>query len=102
MTQVTSRYDVAVVEPDPRHRMRLGTQLAGAAQFESIEELVQQLRTGRPVVVVFGPGLAIPYGFQQVHRIVSAYPEVGPVFAVEEMSTDVLQAALRAGARDTV
>jgi pilus assembly protein CpaE len=66
----TSRYDVAVVEPDPRYRMRLGTQLAGAAQFESIEELVQHLRPGRPVVVVFGPSVAVPIGFEQVQRLV--------------------------------
>ena len=98
----TSRYDVAVVEPDPRYRMRLGTQLAGAAQFESIEELVQHLRPGRPVVVVFGPSVAVPIGFEQVQRLVVAYPELGAVFAVGELSAPVLQAALRAGARDTV
>ncbi len=97
-----SRYDVAVVEPEPRYRMRLGTQLAGAAQFESIEELVQHLRPGRPVVAVFGPSVAVPLGFQQVQRLVAAYPELGVVFAVAEVSAAVLQAALRAGARDTV
>ncbi len=98
----TSRYDVAVVEPEPRYRMRLGTQLAGAAQFESIEELVQHLRPGRPVVAVFGPSVAVPLGFQQVQRLVAAYPELGAVFALAEVSAPVLQAALRAGARDTV
>ena len=101
-TALMSRYDVGVIEPDARHRMRLGTQLAGAAQFESVEELVQHLRPGRPVVAVFGPGLASAHGFQQVHRLVGAYPEIGAVFAVEEVSTAILQAALRAGARDTV
>ena len=98
----TPRFDAAVVEPDPRQRMRLGTVLAGAAQFESIEELVQHLRPGRPIVAVFGPGLAMPYGFQQVQRLTSAYPELGAVFAVDEVSTTTLQSALRAGARDTV
>jgi len=98
----TSRFDVAVVEPEPRYRMALGTQLAGAAQFESIEDLVQHLRPGRPVVAVFGPSVAVPYGFQQVQRLTAAYPELGAVFAVAELSAPVLQAALRAGARDTV
>lgn len=97
-----ARFDVVVVEPDPRQRMRLGTQLAGAAQFEAIEELVQHLRPGRPVVAVFGPGLAVAHGFQQVHRLVAAYPELGPIFALDGVSTELLQAALRAGARDTV
>jgi len=97
-----SRYDVAVVEPDARNRMRLGTHLAGAAQFQSIDELVQHLRPGRVVVAVFGPTLAVPYGFQQIQRINAAYPQLGAVLAVEEVSADVLQAAIRAGARDTV
>lgn len=97
-----SRYDVAVVEPDARHRMRLGTHLAGAAQFESLDELVQHLRPGRPIVAVFGPQVAVPYGFQQVQRIIAAHPQLGAVFAVEEVSAEVLQAAIRSGARDTV
>jgi pilus assembly protein CpaE len=101
-TTATSKYDVAVVEPDARNRMRLGTSLAGAAQFESIEELVQHLRPGRAVVAVFGPGLAVPLGFQQVNRLVASFPELGAVFAIEELSTALLQSALRAGARDTV
>ena len=63
---------------------------------------MQHLRPGRPVVAVFGPGLGVPYGFQQVNRLVSAYPELGAVFAVAEVTADVLQASLRAGARDTV
>jgi len=98
----TSRYDVVVVEPHARNRMRLGTHLAGAAQFESIDELVQHLRPGRPVVAVFGPSMAIPYGFQQVQRINATYPQLGTVFAVDDVSADVLQAAIRSGARDTV
>ena len=97
-----SRFEVAVVEPDPRQRMRLGTQLGGGAQFASIEELVQHLPPGRSVVAVFGPGLAVPLGFQQVNRLVTRYPELGAIFAVDDVSTEVLQASLRAGARDTV
>jgi pilus assembly protein CpaE len=37
-----------------------------------------------------------------VHRITGAHPQLGAVFAVNEPSTDVLQQALRAGARDAV
>jgi pilus assembly protein CpaE len=102
LTPGMARYEVVVVEPDARHRMRLGTQLAGAAQFGSVEELVQHLRANQPVVAVFGPGLAIPHGFQQLQRLVALHPELGVIFAVEEISTELLQAAIRAGARDTV
>ena len=49
-------FDVAVVEPDANLRTRLAIELAGAAQFETMEDLVQQLSPTRPVVAVFGPG----------------------------------------------
>ncbi len=97
-----SRYDIAVVEPDPRVRMRLSLQLAGAQQFDAIEDVVQQMRPGRPLVAVFGPGLVGPFGFQQVHRLTTAYAELGAVFVVPELTTDLLQQALRSGARDAV
>jgi pilus assembly protein CpaE len=98
----TTTYDVAVVEPDASVRTRLSVELSGAAQFETMEELVQRLDPSRPVVAVFGPGFASPIGFQHVHRVTSSYSSLGVVFAVYELSTDVLQQALRAGARDAV
>jgi pilus assembly protein CpaE len=98
----TASFDIAVVEPDPNLRTRLAVELAGAAQFETMEDLVQQLNPTRPVVAVFGPGFASPIGFQHVHRVTSSHPSLGVVFAVYELSTDVLQQALRAGARDAV
>jgi pilus assembly protein CpaE len=95
-------YDVAVVEPDPNLRTRLAVELSGAAQFETMEDLVQRLDPSRPVVAVFGPGFASPIGFQHVHRVTSSHTSLGVVFAVYELSTDILQQALRAGARDAV
>jgi pilus assembly protein CpaE len=95
-------FDIAVVEPDPNVRTRLAVELAGAAQFETMEDLIQQLNPSRPVVAVFGPGFASPIGFQHVHRVTSSHSSLGVVFAVYELSTDVLQQALRAGARDAI
>ena len=95
-------YDVAVVEPDDSARTRLAIELQGAAQFATIEDLLQSLGSTRPVVAVLGPGFASPIGFQHVHRATSAHPSLGVVFAVYELSTEVLQQALRAGARDAV
>jgi pilus assembly protein CpaE len=98
----TAGYDVAVIEPEHTLRTRLAVELAEAAQYATIEELVQNLRSGRPVVAVFGPGFVSPMGFQHVHRLTGMHPELGAVFAVAELSTEVLQHALRAGARDAV
>ena len=94
-------FDVAVIDPDYTVRTRLAGELAGAAQFETIEELVSALGA-RAVVAVFGPGFVSPMGFQHVHRITSSHPQLGAIFAVDELSTEVLQQALRAGARDAV
>jgi pilus assembly protein CpaE len=99
---VAASFDVAVIDPDPAVRTRLAVELSGAAQFTTIEELASHLHTARPVVAVFGPGFVTPMGFQHVHRITGAHPELGAVFAVDELTTDVLQQALRAGARDAV
>jgi pilus assembly protein CpaE len=95
-------YDLAVIEPDFTVRTRLAVELAEAGQFDTIEAFVQHLRGGRPVVAVFGPGFVSSIGFQHVHRLTGLHPEVGAVFAVNELSTEVLQHALRAGARDAV
>lgn len=97
-----ANYDVAVVEPDANVRTRLAVELSGAAQFDTMEDLVQQLNPARPTVAVFGPGFASPIGFQHVHRMTSSHSSLGVVFAVYELSTDVLQQALRAGARDAI
>ena len=97
-----ARYLVAVVEPDPRLRMLLAARLPAAQQFDSIEGLTQLVRAGRPIVSVFGPNLVNAFGFEQVHRLVALHPNLGPVFAAHALSTELLQYALRAGARDAV
>lgn len=96
------RYVVAIVEPDPRLRMLLAARLPTAQQFDSFDGVSQVVRTGRPTVGVFGPSLVNAFGFEQVHRLVTVYPDLGPVFAAHALSTEVLQLALRAGARDAV
>lgn len=99
------RFDIAVVEPDPRQRMKLVMQLAGtapAAAHESIDPLMQLGEGSHPRVVVIGPSLATPKGLEQIDRLTAADSSVAVVLVSEELSTDVLQRALRAGVRDVV
>jgi pilus assembly protein CpaE len=96
------RHAVAIVEADPRLRMLLGARLPGAQQYETIPDLTAVLSVGRPTVVVFGPSLVTPFGFEHVHQLTSVYPELGAIFAAHALSTEILQHALRVGARDAV
>jgi pilus assembly protein CpaE len=82
--------------------MLLGARLTGAQQFETIDELTQVLQMGRPTVVVFGPSLVTPFGFEHVNRLTGVYPDLGAIFAAHSLTTEILQHALRVGARDAV
>lgn len=98
-------FDVAVIDADNRTRMRLAQQVSGAttaSQLETLDELSSVLEPERPAVVVFGPSLVNEFGFEQLERLSRARPDVGVVVATRELSTEVLQHALRAGARDVV
>ncbi|MFM8304832.1 MAG: CpaE family protein [Actinomycetota bacterium] len=96
------RYAVAVVEPDAGLRALLATQVPEAREFGSVDDLAAALPAGRPVVAVFGPGMANSPGFEQAHRLVTTCPEVGAVFVAHALTTELLQHALRSGARDAV
>ena len=96
-------YAVAVVDDDPKLRTRLAMQLGEAARagsYPSIEALEERHAPGDPMVVVFGPSYAGADGLAQVEKLTRQRPEVGSVLVVEELSTQMLQAALRSGVKD--
>lgn len=96
-------YAVAVVDDDPKLRTRLAMQLGEAARagsYPSIEALEERHAPGDPMVVVFGPSYADADGLAQVEKLTRQRPEVGSVLVVEELSTQMLQAALRSGVKD--
>lgn len=98
-------YDVAVVEADHRTRLRIAQQIAGSVsstQHETLDELASVLDPERPAVVIFGPSLGNEFGFEQVERLTRSRPDVGVIVVTRELSTELLQHALRAGARDVV
>jgi pilus assembly protein CpaE len=97
-------YDVVVVEPDPRRRTLLVMMIGGkgARSFESVAELSAATDGGTPTVAVFGPSLADDDGFAPVAALTDDYPEVGVVLVAEQLTTSLLQKALRSGVRDAV
>ncbi len=99
----TVHASVVVVESHEPTRERLLALLGDSATpFATIEELTSRLTGTVPVVVVLGPSCSNGDVLAIVERIVAQYPMVGTVLVVDELSTSLLQQALRAGVRDVL
>jgi len=97
-------YSVVVVDDDPRLRTRLAMQLgdqARAASFPSIDAMVGKPISG-PLVLVFGPSFSTPGGLNEMAEHLRDQPGVSAVLVVEELSTNLLQQAIRAGVSDVI
>jgi pilus assembly protein CpaE len=93
---------VAVIDRDQATRARIGLELGqGANPLESIGELLPRL-TGQPVVVVLGPSFAEDGELAAVEGMLAAHREVGAIMVTNELTTDILQRALRAGVKDVL
>lgn len=94
---------VAVVEAHDPTRERLQALLGDTVTpFATIEELTARLTGTVPVVVVLGPSCANEDVLAIAERIVGQYPMVGTILVVDELTTGLLQQALRAGVRDVL
>ena len=98
-------FSVAVVDDDLRLRTRLAMQLAEHAEtaaFADLPALEEKVIPGTPIVVVLGPSLGDDEGIRRIEELTRSRPEIGSVLIVDELSTSVLQQALRAGVRDVL
>lgn len=97
------RVAVAVVEPDDHQRDRLVAMLGSTVSaFAHLEDLVSRLSGGIGVVVVLGPSCADEATLAMSARVSAQYPNVASVLVTDELTTALLQQALRAGVRDVV
>lgn len=95
---------VAVIDEDPKTRTRLAVQLgerSNAGVFSSLESMVEKTG-GAPVVMVVGPSLATPDGLRDIAQLLRARPNTAGVLTVIEMSTQLMQLAIRAGVSDVI
>jgi len=93
---------VVVLDDDFEVRERLAQQLGMRADpVESIDALQARLQ-GRPTVVILGPSCARPDVLADLARTLQAHREVGTVLISDELSTDLLQTALRSGVNDVL
>ena len=99
---IGSALAVAVVEPVPGTRLDLEDRLGpGASGFESVESLLPRLNGG-PTVVVLGPSCSDSEVLATVERTLSRRSDVGVVLVADELSTTILQLALRSGVKDVL
>ena len=98
-------YSVAVVDDDPRVRtilaMHLGD-MARAASFPNLSVLENKTAPGVPMVVVLGPSFAEPDALAAAVNITRSRAELVVVLVVEELSTAILQQAMRSGVSDVL
>lgn len=94
---------VAVVEFDVPTRERITALLGeGVTPFTTLEELTSRLTGAVPVVAVLGPSCTSTETLTMIERIHYQYPYLATVLVVSELSTNLLQQALRAGVRDVL
>jgi pilus assembly protein CpaE len=104
-TSPPADFTVAVVDDDPKFRTKLAMQLGErkqTASFPSVEALEDKLGAGAPVVVVLGPSCADDAGLKEAEALIKNRSTVGAILMVEELSTQVLQQALRSGVKDVL
>lgn len=93
---------VAVVEPVAGVRLNLEDRLGpGASGYETVEQVLPQL-SGTPTIVVLGPSCSDPAVLATVERTIGGRSDVGVVLVADELSTTVLQLALRSGVKDVL
>lgn len=92
---------MAVLDSDAAQRNRLAMQLGERAQaVDSVDSLGIDPQ-GAPLVVVLGPSWASAEGLAGLSHVLSR-PGLGAILITEELSTDLLQTALRAGVKDVL
>ena len=102
-TSAPIRVSVAVVEQHPPTRERMVALLGdGVTPFATIEELTARLTGTVPVVIVLGPSCANEDSLAIAERVMAKYSMLATVLVVEELTTTLLQQALRAGVRDVL
>jgi pilus assembly protein CpaE len=93
---------VAVVDADQAARSRLAMQLGqGATPFPSINDLASRLGS-IPVVIVLGPSFGESPELAAVEQLLAARRDVGAIMVTNQLSTDMLQRALRSGVKDVL
>lgn len=93
---------LAIVDPDQAVRDYLAGLFDGRVDTAgSLAEIETRLGLS-PIVVILGPSCAEPDDLSTIEQWTRTQPHVGTVLVTAELSTQLLQKALRAGVRDVL
>ena len=98
-------FSIAVVDQDPRLRTMIAMQLGESVQassFPSLEVVEARTSPSTPVVIVLGPSLATEEGLSEFARTARNRVSTSGVLVANELSTALLQQAMRSGVSDVI
>ena len=98
-------FSIAVVDQDPRLRTMIAMQLGESAQassFPSLEVVEDRTASSTPMVLVMGPSMANEAGLAEYARAARTRPALSAVLVAQELSTALLQQAMRSGVSDVI
>jgi pilus assembly protein CpaE len=98
----TPPVNLVVIDPDDVARSRIVETLGSdVSSFPLVEDLIPYLN-GEPIVMVLGPSCAVDGTLSSVERVTHAHREIGAILVAEELTTNLLQQALRSGVKDVL
>ncbi|MEZ5244072.1 MAG: P-loop NTPase [Acidimicrobiales bacterium] len=98
----TPPVNLVVIDPDDVARSRIVETLGSdISSFPMVEDLIPYLN-GEPIVMVLGPSCAVDGTLSSVERVTHAHREIGAILVTEELTTNLLQQALRSGVKDVL
>ncbi len=94
--------NLVVIDPDDVARNRLVELLGNnVSSFPLVDDLIPYLN-GEPIAMVLGPSCAVDGTLASVERVIQAHREIGAILVAEELTTNLLQQALRSGVKDVL
>lgn len=98
----TPPVNLVVIDPDDTARGRIVAHLGNdVSSFATVDELIPYLN-GEAIVMVLGPSCAVDGTLASVERVLQAHREIGAILVAEELTTNLLQQALRSGVKDVL
>ncbi len=100
-TSPSSIVPVLIVDTDPAVRDTLAGHLGGRAETVSTLSSLAPVVHG-PMVVVLGPSCGSSAGLAEAASLLNGLQDVATILVTDELSTDLLQTALRSGVKDVL